>query len=260
MPPPICHGAGEGRGRRAPRQIALFLYDESMQIRVGFTLTSMRERGFFIDLDRHQFRHGRLLGISGTGKSTLLRNIIVEAIREGFGIAVIDPHGDLIYDIFNYIPASRLKDIVYIDPENDGAPDLGIFDHPDKEKAVQAFMSLMEAHAGSGWGPETAHIIRRATDAVIELRQRPFNQIPATNTFAASAPSMNKARANATATLLPDGNILIAGGSSDNSTEIYDAATNTFAASTPSMNQLRSGATATLLPNGKVFIAAGSVS
>jgi hypothetical protein len=108
-----------------------------------------------------------------TGKSTLLRNIIFEAIRNDFGIAVIDPHGDLIYDLFNYIPASRLKDIVYIDPESDRAPDLGIFDHPDKEKAVQAFMSLMEAHAGAGWGPETAHIIRGATDAVIELSKHP---------------------------------------------------------------------------------------
>jgi DNA helicase HerA-like ATPase len=144
-----------------------------MQIPIGVTYTTVGNRPFFIDLDKSQFRHGWLLGKSGTGKSTLLRNIIVEAIREGFGIAVIDPHGDLIYDIFNYIPQARLKEIVYIDPENDRAPDLGIFDHPDREKAVQAFMSLMEAHAGAGWGPETAHIIRGATDAAIELSQHP---------------------------------------------------------------------------------------
>lgn len=126
-----------------------------------------------IDLDRQQFRHGWLLGKSGTGKSTLLRNIIVAAIRHGMGIAVIDPHGDLIYDVFNYIPEDRLEDIVYIDPENNRAPDLGIFDHPDKEKAIQAFMSLMEAHSGKGWGPETAHILRGATDATLELDRNP---------------------------------------------------------------------------------------
>jgi hypothetical protein len=93
---------------------------------------------------------------------------------------------------------------------------------------------------------------------------------PATNTFAASTPSMNQARGNATATLLPNGKVLVAGGvdvreacincSSTASTEIYDPATNTFAASTPSMNQARAGATATLLPNGKVLIAGGSIS
>ncbi len=144
-----------------------------MQIPIGSTLNSFGERPFYVDLSRHQFRHGWLLGKSGTGKSTLLRNIIVEAIRNGFGVCIVDPHGDLVYDIFNYIPEPRLKDIVYIDPENDRAPDLGIFDHPDKEKAVQAFMSLMEAHAGSGWGPETAHILRGATDAVLELQKHP---------------------------------------------------------------------------------------
>ncbi len=119
-----------------------------MLVNAGHTLTQFSEKPFFVDFDRRQFRHGWLLGKSGTGKSTLLRNFIVEAIRNDFGIAVIDPHGDLVFDILNYIPERRLKDIIYIDPESDRAPDLGIFDHPDKEKAVQAFMSLMEAHAG----------------------------------------------------------------------------------------------------------------
>jgi DNA helicase HerA-like ATPase len=144
-----------------------------MNIHLGTTLTNFGEKPFSIDLDRRQFRHGWLLGKSGTGKSTLLRNVIVEAIRSDIGIAVIDPHGDLIFDILNYIPEYRLKDIVYIDPESDRAPDLGIFDHPDRERAVQAFMSLMEAHAGKGWGPETAHILRGATDAVLELTKHP---------------------------------------------------------------------------------------
>lgn len=144
-----------------------------MNIPIGQTLSTMGDKEFMIDLDRQQFRHGWLLGKSGTGKSTLLRNIIVAAIRHGMGIAVIDPHGDLIYDVFNYIPEDRLEDIVYIDPENNRAPDLGIFDHPDKEKAIQAFMSLMEAHSGKGWGPETAHILRGATDATLELDRNP---------------------------------------------------------------------------------------
>src|ERR1022692_2184008 len=156
----------KGRGERGT--LGFF-----MNIYLGTTFTNFGEKPFTIALDRKQFRHGWLLGKSGTGKSTLLRNVIVEAIRNDLGIAVIDPHGDLIFDILNYIPDRRLKDIVYIDPESDRAPDLGIFDHPDRERAVQAFMSLMEAHAGKGWGPETAHILRGATDAVLELSKHP---------------------------------------------------------------------------------------
>ena len=74
---------------------------------------------------------------------------------------------------------------------------------------------------------------------------------------------MNQARVGATATLLNNGNVLIAGGAGGSDTSIvdlYDSATNGFlpAALTPRMNYARNGATATLLPNGKVLIAGGT--
>ena len=68
---------------------------------------------------------------------------------------------------------------------------------------------------------------------------------------------MIAARTEAAATLLPNGKVLIAGGSFLSSTELYNPATNTFAAG-PSMSAGRSFPTATLLPNGKVLIAGGS--
>jgi hypothetical protein len=148
-----------------------------MHVHIGNTQTQFGPRPFRLDLDKAQFRHGWLLGKSGTGKSTMLKSVIVEAIRDGCGIAVIDPHGDLVYDIFNYIPSWRKDDLVYLDPESSRAPDLGVFDHPDKEKAAQALLSLLEAHAGAGWGPETAHIFRNAIDAVLETHKHP-NMLP----------------------------------------------------------------------------------
>jgi hypothetical protein len=148
-----------------------------MHVHIGNTETHFGPRPFHFDLDKAQFRHAWLLGKSGTGKSTLLRNILVTAIRSGCGIALIDPHGDLVYDIFNYIPSWRKDDLIYLDPESSRAPDLGVFDHPDKEKAAQALLSLLEAHAGAGWGPETAHIFRNAIDAVLETHKHP-NLLP----------------------------------------------------------------------------------
>jgi Galactose oxidase, central domain/Kelch motif len=89
---------------------------------------------------------------------------------------------------------------------------------------------------------------------------------PTTNTFAAPAntAAMNTGRAfGATATLLPSGKVLIAGGYNDgsalSSTELYDPPTNSFAApgNTAVMNVARYGTNATLLPSGKVLIAGG---
>ena len=74
------------------------------------------------------------------------------------------------------------------------------------------------------------------------------------------APSMNSERFYATATLLPNGKVLIAGGFGEDflsSTELYDYRTNSFAAATPSMNTGRGRATAILLPNGEVLIVGG---
>lgn len=85
-----------------------------------------------------------------------------------------------------------------------------------------------------------------------------------TNSFiaAAGAPSMNTGRQRASAALLPNGKVLIAGGVDVNgnalaSTELYDSSTNSFAVTTPAMHTAHDGATATLLPNGKVLIAGG---
>jgi hypothetical protein len=93
---------------------------------------------------------------------------------------------------------------------------------------------------------------------VVRIESGLVRSAPASvNMFAATTPSMNEPRAGATATLLPNGKVLITGGAGT-STELYDPVTDTFAASTPSMNTARGGATATLLPNGKVLIAGGS--
>jgi hypothetical protein len=84
------------------------------------------------------------------------------------------------------------------------------------------------------------------------------------NTFESSnmTPFMNTGRYNATSTLLPNGNVLIAGGlntsgSALNSVEIYNSSNNTFTINTPLMNTARENATAVLLANGNVLIAGG---
>ncbi len=61
-------------------------------------------------------RHFYVIGQTGTGKSALLHNMIVQDIKNGEGVAVIDPHGDLIESILPLVPQSRFEDIIYFDP------------------------------------------------------------------------------------------------------------------------------------------------
>jgi CheY-like chemotaxis protein len=63
-------------------------------------------------------RHAYILGQTGTGKSTLLKSMILDAAQKGEGFCVLDPHGDLFEDVYQQLPDHRKKDIVLFDMTN----------------------------------------------------------------------------------------------------------------------------------------------
>lgn len=63
-------------------------------------------------------RHVYIIGGTGNGKTTMIIYQIVQDIRNGKGIAVVDPHGDLAEKILEYIPKERIKDVVYMNPDD----------------------------------------------------------------------------------------------------------------------------------------------
>lgn len=63
-------------------------------------------------------RHMYIIGGTGNGKTTMLFYEILQDIRAGNGIAVIDPHGDLAERILHYIPEDRIKDVIYMNPDD----------------------------------------------------------------------------------------------------------------------------------------------
>jgi len=82
---------------------------------VGETDFRSQRRRFGIKLDDRR-RHMYIIGKTGTGKSTTLENMIIEDIRDGKGIGVVDPHGELVEKILKYIPSYRINDVVYVNP------------------------------------------------------------------------------------------------------------------------------------------------
>ena len=60
-----------------------------------------------------RMRHTFIIGQTGTGKSTIMESMIMQDIRAGRGVAVIDPHGEMVEEIIGKIPAKRKKDVVY---------------------------------------------------------------------------------------------------------------------------------------------------
>jgi hypothetical protein len=74
----------------------------------------MENKVFILPEDR--MRHFYAIGQTGTGKTTLLKNMIIQDIKSGAGVCMIDPHGSDIQEILASIPKERYEDVIYFDP------------------------------------------------------------------------------------------------------------------------------------------------
>ncbi|MEK7460204.1 MAG: TraM recognition domain-containing protein, partial [Patescibacteria group bacterium] len=67
-------------------------------------------------------RHMYVIGQTGTGKTSILKNMIIQDIRNGDGVCFIDPHGSDVQDILALIPPDRVEDVIYFDPAYTARP------------------------------------------------------------------------------------------------------------------------------------------
>lgn len=67
-------------------------------------------------------RHMYVLGQTGTGKTSILKNMVIQDIRNGDGVCFIDPHGSDVEDILSLIPKDRIDDVIYFDPAATARP------------------------------------------------------------------------------------------------------------------------------------------
>lgn len=66
--------------------------------------------------------HIYLLGKTGTGKSTLLETFMLDDLKKGYGLALLDPHGDLVKKLYKRALFYRQSDLIYFDASNLNQP------------------------------------------------------------------------------------------------------------------------------------------
>jgi len=124
-----------------------------------------------------RLRHFYVIGQTGTGKSTLLRNMIIQDIQNGEGVCFIDPHGSDVQDILAHIPKERYDDVIYFDPSHTERPmALNMLeynrDYPEQKTFVvnELFSIFQKLYGGvpESMGPMFEQYFRNATMLVIE--------------------------------------------------------------------------------------------
>jgi len=120
-------------------------------------------------------RHCHIIGVSGTGKSTLLFNLIKNDIENGEGVAVFDPHGDLINRILGIIPESRINDVVLVDPSDEefsiGFNILSAHSELEKNLLASDLVAVFE-RLSTSWGDQMNSVLQNAILAFLESDRR----------------------------------------------------------------------------------------
>ena len=150
---------------------------------------SDRKEGVLLGINKHRnidtevrmarldrLRHFYTIGQTGTGKSTLLKNIVIQDIKNGDGVCMIDPHGVDIVDILSAIPPERAGDVIYFDPGHTERPmGLNMLEYDERypeqktfvvNEMLSIFNKLFDMQVAGG--PMFEQYFRNATMLVID--------------------------------------------------------------------------------------------
>ena len=120
-------------------------------------------------------RHLYVIGRTGSGKTTFLRNIALQDIHAGHGLCLIDPHGDIAEALADSIPKNRINDVIYWDVADRERPiafnPLDMVTSVDEaDLAASELVTATKALFGNSWGEWLEYLLK---NTVLALAFRP---------------------------------------------------------------------------------------
>ncbi|MEK7514339.1 MAG: type IV secretory system conjugative DNA transfer family protein [Patescibacteria group bacterium] len=172
------------------------MHDENKVVYFAATDSRGKRQPFGIKM-KDRSRHVYVIGKTGMGKSTLLENMAIQDIQNGEGLAFVDPHGKTADLLLEYIPESRLKDVIYFAPFDTDYPisfnvmeDVGI----DKRHLVaNGLMSAFKKIWIDAWSARMEYILNNILLALLEY---PESTLIGVNRMLADKDYRNKVVAN----------------------------------------------------------------
>jgi type IV secretory pathway TraG/TraD family ATPase VirD4 len=138
-----------------------------------FAKTNFRSEGKLFGIKKEDRRlHMYIIRKTGMGKTSLILNMALNDIFNGSGICLIDPHGDMIESLLDYIPSERVNDVIYFNPADVEYPiALNVLENKEPEKrhlVVSGLISVFRKLYGEYWQHRQEHILRNAILALLD--------------------------------------------------------------------------------------------
>jgi Type IV secretion-system coupling protein DNA-binding domain len=138
-----------------------------------FANTDFRNQPVTFGIKRVDRRsHVYLIGKTGTGKSTLLETLMMDDIKKGFGLALLDPHGDLVKKVKSQIPWSRKDDVIDFDATDFNQPygfnPLANISADKRPLACSGLIQVFKHLWRDSWGPRLEYILRNCLISLLD--------------------------------------------------------------------------------------------
>lgn len=136
-------------------------------------VSGLEEKKYVFGIKRaDRIRHTYIVGKGGVGKSKLLELLMRQDVAHGKGMCLIDPRGEMVRAMLDFIPESRVHDVCLFDPMDPVSsvrfnPFVGV-DTAAQHQFVQGFIEIMKRELGANWTVRAEHVVRLAVLAMLD--------------------------------------------------------------------------------------------
>lgn len=136
-------------------------------------VAALEEKKFIFGIKKaDRRRHLYIVGKAGVGKTKLIELMLRQDISNGEGVCLVDPHGDVINSLLDFIPEERVNDVCIIDPSDKDFPvsfnPLADVDPMFKFQLTQGLIEVMQKQFKANWSARLEHVFRFATLALLD--------------------------------------------------------------------------------------------